>query len=46
MLKSSKKDLSSRVMDSASNILKVCYPSLYFQGCVAHCFDLLSEDWG
>jgi hypothetical protein len=46
LLKSSKEDLSRCVMDGASNILKVLYPSLYFQGCATHCFDLLLEDWG
>jgi hypothetical protein len=43
MLKSSKEDLSKCVIDSALDILRVRYPSLYFQGCAAHCFDLLLE---
>jgi hypothetical protein len=33
-------------MRSATNLLVRCFPSLYFQGCVAHCLDLLLEDWG
>jgi hypothetical protein len=31
-------------MRNTSNILRVCYPSLYFQGCATHCFDLLLND--
>jgi hypothetical protein len=33
-------------MKSATNLLIYHFPSLYFQGCVFHCFDLLLEDWG
>jgi hypothetical protein len=36
-------DIASN-MQSASDILKVYYPTLYFQGCVAHCLDLFLED--
>ncbi len=33
-------------MRSATNFLIHCFPSIYFQGCAAHCLDLLLEDWG
>ncbi len=33
-------------MQSALDILKVRYPTLYFQGCAAHFFDLLLGYWG
>ncbi len=33
-------------MRSAANLLIHHFPSLYFQGCAAHCLDLLLEDWG
>ncbi len=33
-------------MQSASDMLRVRYPTIYFQGCVAHYFDLLLGDWG
>ncbi len=33
-------------MKSATNLLICCFPSLYFQGYVAHYLDLLLEDWG
>ncbi len=33
-------------MKSEVNLLFYHFPSLYFQGCVAHCLDLLLEDWG
>ncbi len=31
---------------STTNLLIRHFPSLYFQGCVVHCLDLLLEDWG
>jgi len=31
-------------MRSATNLLIHHFPSLYFQGCVIHCLDLLLED--
>ncbi len=31
-------------MWNTSNILKVHYPIIYFQGCATHCFDLLLND--
>jgi hypothetical protein len=33
-------------MKSAVDLLIHCFPSLYLKGCVAHCLDLLLEDWG
>ncbi len=33
-------------MRSAIDLLICCFPSIYFQGCVAHYLDLLLEDWG
>jgi hypothetical protein len=33
-------------MRNVANLLICHFPSLYFQGCVVHCFDLLWEDWG
>jgi hypothetical protein len=32
-------------MRSVANLLICHFPSLYFQGCVVHCLDLLWEDW-
>lgn len=34
------------VMASAARDLIRANPDLYFQGCAAHCLDLLLEDWG
>jgi hypothetical protein len=33
-------------MKSVIDLLICHFPSLYFQGCVAHYLDLLLEDWG
>ncbi len=33
-------------MRSATSLIICHLPSLYFQGCVAHCLNLLLEDWG
>jgi hypothetical protein len=33
-------------MQSASNMLRFRYPTIYFQGCAAHYLDLLLGDWG
>jgi hypothetical protein len=33
-------------MKSAVDLLICCFPSLYFQGCVAHFLGLLLENWG
>jgi hypothetical protein len=33
-------------MKSAANLLIYRFSSFYFQGCVAHCLDLLLENWG
>ncbi len=33
-------------MQSAFDILRVRYPTLYFQGCAAHCLELLLGDLG
>jgi hypothetical protein len=33
-------------MRSVADLLICNFPSLYFQGCVVHCVNLLLEDWG
>jgi hypothetical protein len=33
-------------MQNAVNFLIHHFPILYFQGCVAHCLNLLLKDWG
>ncbi len=33
-------------MKNVVDLLIHYFPSLYFQGCVAHCLDLLLENWG
>jgi hypothetical protein len=33
-------------MRSVVDLLNCRFPSFYFQGCDAHCLDLLLEDWG
>jgi hypothetical protein len=33
-------------MRSVAGLLICCFPSLYFQGCVVHCLNLLLEDLG
>jgi hypothetical protein len=33
-------------MRSATSLIICRLPNLYFQGCVAHCLNLLLEDWG
>jgi hypothetical protein len=33
-------------MKSAAKLLICRFPNLYFQGRVAHCLNLLLEDWG
>jgi hypothetical protein len=33
-------------MKNAIKLLICRFPNFYFQGCVAHCLNLLLEDWG
>jgi hypothetical protein len=33
-------------MRNTLDILKVCYPSLYFESCATHCFNFLLNDQG
>ncbi len=33
-------------MKNVADLLIYHFPSLYFQGCVVHCLDLLLENWG
>jgi len=39
------KDNGSNMRNAIDPLIRH-FPSLYFQGCAAHCLDLLLEDWG